>query len=110
VKKLLIVFALLISERARKARRVLAAALMFSVLLTLATAAKLPVDGIDAHRRADGILYPLLTAAMNEFALDHGGPNDPGHFDKLRTQDIEHIRAVRETFKAWDQAMKQAGY
>lgn len=110
MKHLLAVVALLLSERAQKVRRFVAALLMLSLLLTMAIASKLPVDSVDAHRRADGILYPRFMAAMNEFALDHGEPNDPGHFDKLHTQDVEHIRAVRETFKAWDQAMKQAGY
>lgn len=103
----MLVAALLISERSRQLGRFLAAALMFCLL---ATAARPPVDSIDAHRRADGILYPRVMAAMNEFAFDHGSPNDPGHFDKLGTQDVEHIRAVRETFKAWNEAMKQAGY
>jgi hypothetical protein len=107
VKQFLIVTALLIAERASKVGRFLAAVLMFSFLLT---AGKLPDDSVDAHRRADAILYPRVMAAMNEFALDHGSSNDPGHFDKLASHDIEHIRAVRETFKAWDQAMKQAGY
>jgi len=81
------------------------------VLLAATLAARtLSEEAIDAHRRADGILYPRVMAAMNEFALDHGYPNDPGHFEKVHAQDAEHIRAVRESFKAWNEAMKQAGY
>lgn len=81
------------------------------ILLTAAAiAAKLPLDSRDAHLRADGVLFPRFEAALNEFALDHGGPNDAGHLDKLNKKDLENIRAVRETFTAWNDAMKLAGY
>jgi hypothetical protein len=81
---------------------------MFAV--AAAIAAKIPLDATDAHRRADAVLYPRLLSSLNEYSLDHGGVNDPGHFDKLDSKDVENIRAIRETFTAWNEAMKQAGY
>jgi hypothetical protein len=75
-----------------------------------AIAARLPFDRIEVHKRADAVLWPQFIAASNEYALNHGGPNDPGHFEKLSAKDVQNIRAVRETFAAWNEAMKQAGY
>jgi len=84
--------------------------LALAALAAFAAAANLPQEARDAHRRGDEILYPRLVAAMNEYSLGHGLVIDPGHFQKLDAKDVERIRAVRETFRAWDEAMKAAGY
>jgi hypothetical protein len=84
--------------------------LLIIVLLLLATLAAASSDERDAHRRGDEVLYLRLVAALNEYALAHGSFSDPGHFQKLNAKDVENIRAVRETFTAWNEAMKEAGY
>jgi hypothetical protein len=70
----------------------------------------LPLDSRECHQKADAVLYPLLIAAMNEYALNHGGINDPGHLDKIAAKDLRNIHSVREAYKNWNDAMKQAGY
>ncbi len=61
--------------------------LLLVLIVAAALAAKLPLDSSEAHKRADGILYPRLVADLNEFALGHGSIEDRGHFDKLDKQD-----------------------
>jgi hypothetical protein len=64
----------------------------------------------EAHQRADSILWPLLVAAMNEYGQAHGGPNTPGHLDRVDAKDVERIQKVRLAFREWSKAMEQAGY
>jgi hypothetical protein len=50
------------------------------LILAAAIAAKAPLDAIDAHRRADAVLFPRFVAAVNEYALAHGSFEAAGHF------------------------------
>jgi hypothetical protein len=42
--------------------------------------------------------------------INHGAVADTGHFDKIDAKDEERFKATVEAFKAWQDAMKQAGY
>jgi len=86
--------------------------LAIALLLTgiLLTASKVPLDRKEAHRRADAVLYPLLIAAMNDYGLNHGDPNGPGHLDRMDAKDKERLKTLREAFYTWDEAIRQAGY
>jgi hypothetical protein len=81
---------------------------LFAAVIFAAT--KIHLDSKEAHKQADSVLYPLLIAAMNDYGLNHGGVNDPGHLDKIDAKDKKRVEAVREAFKAWDGTIKQAGY
>jgi hypothetical protein len=80
------------------------------IFVAALVASIVPLDSREAHKKADAIYYPLLIAAMNEYGLNHGGPNDPGHLDKIAAKDLRNIHSVREAYKNWNDAMKQAGY
>lgn len=83
------------------------------ILLILATAlAGSTYDSPrDAHERADGVLWPTLVAGLNIWSETHmRGFNDKGHFDKLDSADHARLERIRSDFKAWNDAMKQAGY
>ncbi len=64
----------------------------------------------EAHRRADSILWPQLVATMNEYGMAHGGPNTPGHLDRIDAKDVERIKKVREAFREWSKAMAAGGF
>jgi hypothetical protein len=76
-------------------------------------AAQIPRDPAEAHRYADGVLIPRLTAALNEFVYRH--PQDPenrpwAHCERLDAGDVARWREVIEAAKAADKAYKRAGY
>jgi hypothetical protein len=86
------------------------AILVFGAALWAAASRPIPQDPIEAHRLADGVLYPELVAAMNDFTSQHGRPNDLGHFHKFQADDVERIKLVRQKFAEWSRVMEQAGY
>jgi len=73
----------------------------------------LPVDAIESHRYADGVLGPRFFAAMNDFVYQHPHDSKPGAWDHVHTLnagDLQRYRAVRSAFREMDEAMKRAGY
>jgi hypothetical protein len=73
-------------------------------------AAKIPLDGREAHQRADAVLWPAFISISNDYALQHGFVTDSGHLDKIDAKDKQRFDATVQAFKAWQDAMKQAGY
>ena len=65
---------------------------------------------VDAHRRADAVLWPAFISASNDYALNHGALADPGHVDKIDAKDKKRFDATCVSFKAWRDAMTEAGY
>lgn len=65
---------------------------------------------VDAHRRADAVLWPAFISISNDYALNHGALADPGHVDKVDRKDKERFNATCAAFKAWRDAMTEAGY
>jgi hypothetical protein len=68
-----------------------------------------------SHSEADGIHWPRLMAAMNEFWRDHpkdreGEQHAWEHVRKLDRGDLERFKVVDDAFKTWRDAMKRAGY
>jgi hypothetical protein len=63
-----------------------------------------------AHRRADAVLWPAFVSISNDWALNHGQLSDPGHVDKIDAKDKKRFDATCAAFKAWHDAMTEAGY
>lgn len=73
-------------------------------------AAKAKTADQDAHERADTILFPRFTAAINTWSRQHGYSNDPGHFQKLDAGDLKRWKEAQKAWHEYEQAMKDAGY
>lgn len=79
----------------------------------LIVSAGLPVDAVESHRYADGVLVPRLTAAINDWWYQHpqdGLGREGQHCHNLDAADVRRWRTVREQFRQMDDAMKRAGY
>jgi hypothetical protein len=83
---------------------------IFLLLAAAAIAAKIPLDAREAHRTADAVLWPGFISASNNWAINHGGLDDPSHLSRIDAKDQERFHATCEAFEAWHKAMKQAGY
>jgi hypothetical protein len=93
--------------------RTLAQCVVLSAIAALAVCAALPAEATEAHRYADAVLMPRLSAAMNDWWYQH--PRDPEgkegqHCRGLDAADVRRWRTVREQFRELDAAMKRAGY
>lgn len=82
---------------------------IFVLLAAAAIASKIPLDARQAHREADDVLWPNFVSVSNDWAIHHGVA-DPGHLDKIDAGDRKRVEATFTAFKAWQDAMKQAGY
>ena len=80
------------------------------IFCVLGIAATTPSDARTAHWRADSILWPAFISVSNDWVLQHGTVDDPGHLDKINAQDKQRYDVLCKDFEAWHQAMKEAGY
>jgi hypothetical protein len=80
------------------------------LLLAAAIAASLDSQARAAHWQADAVLWPEFISVSNDWAFHHGQVSDPGHLEKINTQDKQRYNVLCKKFEAWHQAMKQAGY
>jgi hypothetical protein len=89
---------------------VLAFLIAAALLAWNVSGARVNSDAADAHKRADAVLWPQFIATSNDWALNHGQLSDPGHVDKIDAKDKKRFDAACEAFKAWHDAMVEAGY
>ena len=88
------------------------------ILLILALLAARPAQGKAAgspywHVYADLVAYPELQAALNRLAIEHPKDKTEGSYDHAAGYDVkvqQHVDAVREKFRDWNDAQKKAGY
>lgn len=85
--------------------------LLVLLVLAFALAGATYTTPREAHERADGVLWPTLVAGMNDWAETHMQEfNHKGHFDKLDAADHARVERIRSDFRAWNDAMREAGY
>lgn len=90
----------------------LAAAFIVLAILTAGRAESIPYDAVEAHKYADGVLFPRFHAALNDWHYQH--PQDRAgkpweHCGRLDAGDVKRWQLLRESFQALDAAMKRAG-
>jgi hypothetical protein len=102
-------------EHVKRRLLTLTLGILAGLLLAAIEAAASPANqaAIDAHKYADGVLLPRLTAAINDWHYQH--PQDrPGHaWEHVHTTsagDVARYREITRAFDAWREGMKQAGY
>jgi hypothetical protein len=88
---------------------------LYSLLVVSAVAeahTEVPADPTNAHLWADGVAFPTMQAAVNEYWRLHPADKSAA-FDHVRgvdVKDLERGRAARESAETWAKAMKRAGY
>jgi hypothetical protein len=79
--------------------------LLFLVILASLSAEKLSIDAIEAHKRADAVLFPAFVSACNDYASQHH-PDEPGHFDKINKADRERLELANKRWHEFYEAIR----
>jgi hypothetical protein len=66
----------------------------------------IPVDAVEAHKRADSILFPAFVSACNDYSSQHPTTN-PQHFLTINKGDRERLELANKRWREFYDAMKR---